>query len=80
MQRNAVMPRAIGRVGCISAGHLFFAEKTPVGKRAVAFISDAERKGFEPSIRDKAPYNGLAIRRFQPLSHLSIDDSCAVEL
>ena len=30
----------------------------------------AEREGFEPTIRCY-PYNGLASRRFQPLSHLS---------
>ena len=30
----------------------------------------AEREGFEPSVRFN-PYNGLANRRFRPLSHLS---------
>lgn len=30
----------------------------------------SERKGFEPSVWIK-PYNGLAISRFRPLSHLS---------
>lgn len=30
----------------------------------------AEREGFEPSVQKKL-YNGLAIRRFSPLSHLS---------
>lgn len=30
----------------------------------------SERKGFEPSVWVK-PYNGLAISRFRPLSHLS---------
>src|SRR3989344_6624017 len=30
----------------------------------------AEREGFEPSIRFN-PYNGLAIHRLRPLSHLS---------
>src|SRR5437867_13333598 len=31
----------------------------------------AERGGFEPLVRFN-PYNGLANRRFRPLSHLSI--------
>ncbi len=30
----------------------------------------AERQGFEPWV-EEYPYNGLAIRRLQPLSHLS---------
>ena len=30
----------------------------------------SEREGFEPSVR-KSSYNGLAISRFRPLSHLS---------
>jgi hypothetical protein len=31
----------------------------------------AEREGFEPSVEALVPYNGLANRRFRPLSHLS---------
>ena len=31
----------------------------------------AERGGFEPPVRFN-PYNGLANRRFRPLSHLSV--------
>ena len=31
----------------------------------------AEREGFEPSIPEIIQYNGLANRRFRPLSHLS---------
>ncbi len=31
----------------------------------------AEREGFEPSIRDLVPYDGLANRCLQPLGHLS---------
>ena len=30
-----------------------------------------EREGFEPSVQALVPYNGLANRRFRPLSHLS---------
>jgi hypothetical protein len=33
-----------------------------------AFLFLSEREGFEPSVR-KNSYNGLAIRRFRPLSH-----------
>ncbi len=31
----------------------------------------AEREGFEPSVRAKYPYDGLANRCLQPLGHLS---------
>ncbi len=38
----------------------------------------AERSGFEPEVRNY-PYNGLASRRFKPLSHLSVwGKRCAV--
>ena len=33
----------------------------------------AEREGFEPSIRDLVPYDGLANRCLQPLGHLSVE-------
>ena len=31
----------------------------------------AVREGFEPSVELLRPYNGLANRRFRPLSHLT---------
>ena len=34
-------------------------------------VMDSERAGFEPAERGNTPFNGLANRRFQPLSHLS---------
>src|SRR5688572_9875847 len=39
--------------------------------KAIGGIAVAERGGFEPPIRFYS-YNGLANRRFRPLSHLSI--------
>src|ERR1700733_4407805 len=44
-----------------------------LGLRKHLIIKLAERGGFEPPVRFN-PYNGLANRRFRPLSHLSIND------
>lgn len=35
------------------------------------WLTKTEREGFEPSVRPYVPYNSLAGCRFQPLSHLS---------
>ena len=51
-------------LGRLQQGHAVFI------KNGLEPLKMAERGGFEPPIRFN-PYNGLANRRFRPLSHLS---------
>jgi len=66
------MHKTIGVLDNVGSAWFVF-DLLPLAPRSLQtwIIKVAERGGFEPPVRFY-PYNGLANRRFRPLSHLSI--------